>query len=139
MEDIKPEEDGSYFDRLYTWVNDQFDQQVATYKKFEPVIKTLGGFNPAGKWMKTFVQGVKKKRGVQAGFGAKYKKKIFCVVGAILIPTGLSVFIKFANNLGKEKSQQLKYFRSTFLEFNLTEVPRMVPMHHFSFFDTQEI
>ena len=112
---------------------------MATYAKFKPVIKTLGGFNPAGKWMKTFVQGVKKKRGVQAGFGAKYKKKIFCVVGSILIPTGLSVFIKFANNLGKEKSQQLKYFRSTFLEFNLTEVPRMVPMHHFSFFDTQEI
>ena len=139
MEDMKPEEEGSYFDRLYTWVNDQYDQQVATYNKFKPVIKTLGGFNPAGKWMKTFVQGVKKKRGVSVGFGAKYKKKIFCVVGSILIPTGFAVFIKFINNLGKEKSQSLKYFRSTFLEFNLTEVPRMVPMHHFSFFDTQEI
>ena len=138
MDDIK-EDNVPYHERLMTWAQDQIDSTIATYKKFEPVIKTLGGFNPAGKWMKTFVQGVKKKRGVQAGFGAKYKKKIFCVVGTILIPTGFSVFVKFLNNLGNEKSQQLKYFRSTFLEFNLTEVPRMVPMHHFSFFDTQEI
>ena len=77
---------------------------MATYNKFKPVIKTLGGFNPGGKWMKTFVQGVKKKRGVQAGFGAKYKKKMFFVVGSICIPTMFAIFIKFVNNLGKEKS-----------------------------------
>ena len=103
MDDIK-EDNTTYWERLTTWVSDQIEQKKATYAKFEPVIKTLGGFNPAGKWMKTFVQGVKKKRGVQAGFGAKYKKKCFCFVGSILIPTGLSVFIKFVNNLGKEKS-----------------------------------
>jgi hypothetical protein len=61
------------------------------------------------------------------------------VVGTIFIPTGIAVLFKFLNNLGKEKSQNLKYFRSTFLEYDLSEVPRMFPMHHFSFFDTQEI
>jgi hypothetical protein len=126
-------------ERIVNWLTEQYAKHKATYDKFEPVIKTLGGFNPAGKWMKVFVQGVKKKRGVQAGFGAKYKKKIQFVVGCVIIPTGFAAVTKFLNNLGKEKSQNLKYFRSTFLEFNLTEVPRMIPMHHFSFFDTLEI
>ena len=26
MEDIKPEEEGSFFDRIFAWANDQFDQ-----------------------------------------------------------------------------------------------------------------
>ena len=116
----------------------EIEKRIAQYNKFEPVIKTLGAFNPSNKWMKVFVQGVKKKRGVQAGFGAKYKKMIMFIIGCILIPTGCTVFVKFVNNLGKEKSQSLKYYREKFLEYDLSDVPRMIPMHHFSFFDTQE-
>ena len=106
---------------------------------FHPVIKILNAFNPQKQWMKVLVQGVKKKRGVQAGFGAKYKFMIMFSVGCLLVPTGLATFIKFTNNLGQQKSQSLKYFRETFLEYDLSDVPRLIPMHHFSFFDTQEI
>ena len=89
--------------------------------------------------MKVFVQGVKRSRGAPSGLGEKHQKKAILLFFSVVIPAVLVTTGIFLNNLGEEKSQNLEYFRPTFLEFNLTEVPRMIPMHHFSFFDTQEI
>ena len=68
------------------------------------MIKTLGGFNAGGAWMKVFVQGVKKKRGISVGFGAKFKKMIMFVVACTLVPVAFFTFKNFLDRLGTEKS-----------------------------------
>lgn len=41
--------------------------------------------------------------------------------------------------MGDEKSQSIKYVNHSELSYNLTDIPRLLPVHHFTFFDTNLI
>ena len=59
----------------------------------------------------------------------------------IVIGLGIlfGIFYEFLMTLGTEKSQEIKYVNHANLTYNITDIPRLLPMHHFSYLETSEV
>ena len=58
------------------------------------------------------------------------------VIGLSLL---FAIFYEFFKTLGTEKSQSIKFVNHNNMTYNMTDIPRLLPVHHFSFFDTDAI
>jgi hypothetical protein len=62
----------------------------------------------------------------------KLKTLLFITVGIILV---LTMIKGYYESIGEEKEQALEYQSATFLNYTITDVPRLLGAHHFTFFD----
>ena len=59
----------------------------------------------------------------------------------IVIGLGLlfGILYEYIITLGVEKSQSIKFVNHKEMTYNMSDIPRLLPVHHFSFFETDAI
>jgi hypothetical protein len=67
----------------------------------------------------------------------KFAKKVLKIVIGLGILFG--IFYEFLLSLGTEKSQSIMYVNHANMTYNMSDIPRLLPVHHFSFFDTAKV
>jgi hypothetical protein len=61
---------------------------------------------------------------------------LFVVVGVVLV---LFMIKGYYESIGQEKEQALTYQSATFLKYPADDLPRLLNVHHFTFFDKKEV
>lgn len=56
-----------------------------------------------------------------------------------LLPAIIATYSEILEQLGKIKSLTLRYFKLSKLVYDIEEVPELLPVHYFTFFDANEI
>lgn len=58
------------------------------------------------------------------------------IIGFIIL---CAIFYQYLKTLGTEKDSSLAYQSYSYLEYDIADIPRILPLHHLSYFQTDDI
>ena len=114
----------------------------ALYKIIKTVIPVTSGMNFKAKWMKYFAQGLT-KRDEDKPNPDKYAFSKFTrikqFIFLICIPMVIQSYLQIFDQIGTVNSQSLIYASLKQIQYNLTDVPELMPVHFFSMITAFEV